>query len=243
MTPPQPPPVATRGEVLAVCRTHEVRADAGAVGSTGIDKRPAAGPVRVGALGLEGDVIRDTEHHGGLDKAVYAYGQDGADAWGQRLGVPVALGGFGENLRLAGIDVDGAVIGERWQVGEPGVGPVLEVAQPRIPCQTFARFVQATQGESEATARWVRQFTQVGLPGAYLRVESGGVVKAGDAVEVLSSPAHGVSVAGWFTIGSGGGSGEGTDSARALLDAGATGQLRLAEGLRDSAEKVLARGA
>ncbi len=240
MTPPQPSPDVPRGEVLAICRTHAVRPDPTSVGSTGIDKRPAPGPVRVGPLGAEGDVVRDVPDHGGPDKALYAYGQDAAAVWGERLGTPVPLGGFGENLRLAGIDVDGAVIGERWQVGERGTGPVLEVAQPRIPCQTFARFVQATLGETEATARWVRQFTQVGLPGAYLRVECGGVVQAGDAVEVLSSPEHGVSIAGWFA---GLGSGNGGDSARALLAAGAAGQLRLADDLRDSAEKVLARGA
>ncbi len=240
MTPPRNPPAASRGEVLAVCRTHAVRPDANSPGSTGIDKRSCPGPVQVGALGVEGDVIRDVPDHGGVDKALYAYGQDAAAAWGERLGTPVPLGGFGENLRLTGIDVDGAVIGERWQVGEQGVGPVLEVAQPRIPCQTFARFVHATLGESEATARWVRQFTEVALPGAYLRVESGGVVAAGDAVEVLSRPAHGVSVAGWFTAQR---ADDGPDRARALLDANAAGQLRLAEDLRDSVEKVLARGA
>lgn len=240
MTPPQSPPAAPRGEVLAICRTHAVRPDPASVGSTGIDKRPAPGPVQVGPLGAEDDVIRDLPDHGGVDKALYAYGQDAAAVWGERLGAPVPLGGFGENLRLAGIDVDGAVIGERWQVGEPGVGPLLEVTQPRIPCQTFARFVHATLGESEATARWVRQFTEVGLPGAYLRVESGGVAQAGDAVEVLSSPSHGVSVAGWFTVQR---ADDGPARALALLDAGAAGQLRLAEDLRDSAEKVLARGA
>ncbi len=231
-------PPARTGEVVAVCRTHEVLPDAGTVGSTGIDKRPVPGPQQVGALGMEGDTIRDTVNHGGVDKALYAYGQDAALLWEERLGVPVPLGGFGENLRLAGIDVDGAVVGERWQVGEPGVGPVLEVSEPRTPCQTFARFVHATIGESDATARWVKQFTQVGLVGSYLRVETGGLVAAGDAVEVLSTPAHGVSVSAWFTGERAPGAPE---RAAALLGAESAGQLRLAEDLRVSAEAVVAR--
>ncbi len=234
------PSTTGRGEVLAVCRTHAVRPDDNAPGSTGIDKRPVAGPVALGPLGVDGDVIRDVPDHGGVDKAVYAYGQDAATTWERRLGAPVPAGAFGENLRLAGVDVDGAVLGERWQVGEPGVGPVLEVTQPRTPCQTLARFVRDRFGESEATARWVKQFTQVGLVGAYLRVESAGTVGAGDAVAVLSRPAHGISVQTWFT-------GQRTDGAssraRTLLGAGEDGQLRLAEALRASAEKVLARGA
>ena len=38
-----------------------------------IDKRPVAGRVRVLATQLDGDEQADPEHHGGPDKAVYAY--------------------------------------------------------------------------------------------------------------------------------------------------------------------------
>ena len=40
---------------------------------TGIQKLPVSGPVAVDALGLEGDVVCNQRHHGGVDKAVYAY--------------------------------------------------------------------------------------------------------------------------------------------------------------------------
>jgi MOSC domain-containing protein YiiM len=42
--------------------------------------------------------------------------------------------------------------------------------------------------------RWVRRFTERGAPGAYLRVVQEGDAGAGDAVEVVHRPDHGVSI-------------------------------------------------
>ena len=50
-------------------------------GQTGIFKTPAAGPVAVTALGLDGDAICDTENHGGVDQAVYAYAAEDYAWW------------------------------------------------------------------------------------------------------------------------------------------------------------------
>ncbi len=214
-------------EVLAVCRVHALLPDAGTVGTTAIDKRPVHGPVRVRAHGLYADVIADRKDHGGLDKAVYAYSQESAEVWAAELRREVVPGLFGENLRTAGLDVDGAVIGERWQVGAQGTGPLLEVTMPRTPCATFGRYL----GEQ----RWVRRFTQGGLPGAYLRVVAVGDVAAGDAVDVVHRPGHGVSVGGWFREPS-------AADARALLDAQDAGEVRLADALLDYVLPALARG-
>lgn len=214
------------GSLLAVCRVHALRPDPGTVGVTAIDKRPVAGPVLVRPHGLFADVQADRKDHGGLDKAVYAYAQESADTWSAQLGREVVPGLFGENLRTSGVDVDGAVIGERWQVGPEGSGPLLEVTMPRTPCATFGRHL----GEE----RWVRRFTQGGLPGAYLRVLSGGSLAAGDAVRVVHRPAHGVSVGGWFRR-------PVPASARALMDAQVAGQVRLAEALTAYLLPVLAR--
>ena len=63
---------------------------------------------------------------------------------------------------------------------------VLEVTGPRIPCATFA----AWMGERA----WVRRFTERGRTGAYLAVVEPGVVTAGDAVEVVDRPSHGITV-------------------------------------------------
>jgi MOSC domain-containing protein YiiM len=160
-------------------------------GLTGIDKRPvshpvevrAPGPKGVGGGGLAGDAICDLRHHGGDDQAVYAYAREDLDAWAADLGRELPSGMFGENLTTAGLDVTGAGIGERWQIGDH---LVLEVSVPRIPCRTFAGWL----GERG----WVKTFTARAVPGTYLRVVTPGFVRAGDRVTVVHRPDHEVTV-------------------------------------------------
>jgi MOSC domain-containing protein YiiM len=161
-------------------------------GLTGIDKRPVDGPVRVaapgpkgiGASGLAGDAVCHTRHHGGNDQAVYAVAREDLDEWERELGRPLADGAFGENLTTSGLDVSGALIGERWRIGRE---VVLEITCGRIPCRTF----QGHLGEQG----WVKRFTLRGAPGAYLRVIEPGEIRAGDPVEIVHRPDHEVTVA------------------------------------------------
>ncbi|CAL9300793.1 MOSC domain-containing protein [Streptomyces sp. SudanB52_2052] len=161
-------------------------------GVTGIDKQPVAGPVRVsapgpkgiGGSGLAGDAVCKLEHHGGDDQAVYAMAREDMDEWERELGRPLPDGAFGENLTTSGLDVSGALIGERWRIG-PEV--VLEVTSGRIPCRTF-------QGHLSEKG-WVKRFTRRGAPGAYLRVIEPGEIRAGDPVEIVHRPDHDVTVA------------------------------------------------
>ncbi|MEU7280312.1 MOSC domain-containing protein [Streptomyces sp. NPDC045431] len=161
-------------------------------GTTGIDKRPAEGAVRVaepgprgeGASGVAGDAVCDLRHHGGTHQAVYAYAREDLDHWEEALGRPIANGAFGENLTTSGLDVNGARIGERWRIGSE---LVLEVASARIPCRTFASWLEEKG--------WVKRFTEQGAPGAYLRVVEPGEIRAGDPVEVVHRPDHDVTVA------------------------------------------------
>ena len=157
---------------------------------TGIRKRPvpeisvrAPGPKHGGlGSGVLGDFIGDRKHHGGDDQAVYAVAREEMDWWGGQLSRQLDDGMFGENLTTVGLDVDHAVIGTRWEVGEA----VLEVTGPRIPCGTF-RMHMAERG-------WLKRYVAHGLSGAYLKVVTPGVIRAGDAVHVLDAPAHGVDV-------------------------------------------------
>lgn len=150
---------------------------------TAIDKRPASGRLLAGRLGLAGDEHGDTENHGGLDQALYAYAREDLDWWTEQLGRELPDGAFGENLTTAGIDVSAALIGETWAVGPV----VVQVTSPRIPCATF----KAWTGERS----WVKRFAAAGRPGAYLRVLAEGEIGAGDRVEVLDRPAERVTVA------------------------------------------------
>ncbi|WP_042378547.1 MOSC domain-containing protein [Streptacidiphilus melanogenes] len=160
--------------------------------ATGIDKRPVDGPVSViapgpkgtGEVGLVGDRVHDVKHHGGSDQAVYAYAREDLDRWETELGRPLADGGFGENLTTLGLDVNGALIGERWRIG-PDV--VLEVSCARIPCATFQGWL--------GRAGWIKRFTEAAVPGAYLRVIEPGAVRAGDPVRIVHRPDHDVTVA------------------------------------------------
>ncbi|MFP5347682.1 MAG: MOSC domain-containing protein [Actinomycetes bacterium] len=176
------------GRLLAVCRVARLHPDDSRVGVTAIDKQAVSGQVLVRDLGLRGDVQADREDHGGPDQALYAYADEEASFWARELGRDVPYGWFGENLRTADVDVDGAVLGEHWQVGG---SVLLEVTGPRIPCATFARWVHEP--------RWVRRFAEHGRPGAYLRVLRKGVVSAGDEISVTHRPSHGVTLERWFT--------------------------------------------
>jgi MOSC domain-containing protein YiiM len=155
----------------------------GRPGKSAIDKRPVAGPVAVGQLGLDGDECADKEHHGGFEQAVYVYAREDLDWWTEQLGRELRDGAFGENLTTAGIDVSAALIGETWRVGSV----VAQVTFPRVPCVTFRSWL----GEPH----WVKRFAAAGRPGAYLRVLTPGSVAAGDDLTVLSRPEQAVTVA------------------------------------------------
>jgi len=162
---------------------------------TGIDKRPVDGSVQVtapgpkgtGAVGLAGDRVYDVKHHGGSDQAVYAYAREDLDRWEAELSRSLTNGVFGENLTTAGVDVTGALIGERWLIG---AGLLVEVSSPRIPCGTFQGWL--------ARDGWIKQFTQAAIPGAYLRVIEPGTIRAADPVRVQHRPDHDVTVARTF---------------------------------------------
>lgn len=165
------------------------------IGRTSIDKRPVTGPVAVHALGIEGDTVSDTRHHGGPDQAVYAYAREDLDFWEEQLGLPIRDGQFGENLTTAGIDLNGLEIGTRLQVGEPGVGVLLEAVYVRTPCNDFKGWM----GESGFDPRaWVKRFTAEARPGPYLRVLETGTIVPGDRVQVVHRPGHGVTIRDMF---------------------------------------------
>jgi MOSC domain-containing protein YiiM len=160
---------------------------------TGIDKRPVEGPVQVrppGSMraglgsGIVGDTIGNKKFHGGDDQAVYAYAREDLDAWQQHLDRELTNGTFGENVTTEGVDVTNAVIGERWRIGSGGL--LLEVTRPRTPCQTFS----ARMG----IPGWVKTFTHGGRPGAYLRVLEPGRLAAGDDIELVDRPEHGITI-------------------------------------------------
>ncbi len=154
----------------------------GAPHGTGIWKQPVIGRVRARGVNLDGDEQADRAVHGGAEKAVYAYAVEDRRYWERELGRAVGPGGFGENLSTEGIDVTGAYLGERWEIGTA----VFEVSQPRSPCWKLAVRLDE-QG-------FIRRFRDAGRPGAYLRIVEEGEVGAGDEIRVVAPPEPGITI-------------------------------------------------
>lgn len=161
------------------------------IGRTAIEKHPVDGFIRAARLGLEGDQVADTQHHGGVDQAVYVFAREDLDLWSKALGEPIRDGLFGENLTTEGYDVNDAEIGERWRIGSAE----FEVASVRIPCNDFKGWLGELGFDNSG---WVKRFTAEGRPGPYLRVVEEGELRAGDPIAVVHRPGHGITVSHMF---------------------------------------------
>jgi MOSC domain-containing protein YiiM len=150
---------------------------------SGIDKRPVTGPIQLKNDQVGDDIISDRIHHGGYDKAAYAYAREDADWWEYNLGISISNGRFGENLTTSGIDVNQARVGERWSIGSA----IVEVSQPRIPCRVFAGFWNRPT--------LIKEFMEAGKPGTYLRIIQEGEITAGDSITVIHVPDHSITIA------------------------------------------------
>lgn len=172
------------GQLIAVNVVHELMR--GPSRWTAIDKRPVRGAVEVGELGLTGDRQCDTRYHGGPDKALYAYATEDAAWWAIELGREIPPGLFGENLTTRGLDITGALIGERWRIGGPKHGILVEVRAPRDPCGNLSGRM--------GIHRFHHRFARTGRVGAYLKVLETGSVRAGNRITVVHRPAEAPSI-------------------------------------------------
>jgi MOSC domain-containing protein YiiM len=168
---------------LNVGRTRAIRTGTRSV-STAFWKSPVAGRVADRGVNVDGDEQADRSDHGGPDKAVYAYAIEETRTWERELGRDLGHAAFGENLTTEGLDVSGALVGERWRIGTV----LLEIAQPRLPCFKL--------GLRMGDPAFVRRFARASRPGAYLRIIEEGELGAGDTidVEIEALPDHGVTM-------------------------------------------------
>jgi MOSC domain-containing protein YiiM len=169
---------------LASINVSSIRAVeyAGRQVTTGIFKEPVRGPVAVRGVNLDGDDQADRSVHGGPFQAVYAYASEDYAWWESTIGRSMSPGRFGENFTTKGIDINRALVGERWRVGSA----VFSVSIPRVPCYKL--------GMKMGDPRFLKRFAQALRPGTYLSIVDEGLVEAGDAIEVIWRPAHHVTV-------------------------------------------------
>ena len=120
--------------------------------------------------------------HGGPERAAYAYALEDYLWWQSRLGKTLPPGKFGENFTLRGVEVSGALIGERWQIGKA----VVQVMSPRIPCFKL--------GIAMGDQKFLKQFGDALRPGAYLAIVQEGYVAAGDLVDIIWKPDHDLTI-------------------------------------------------
>lgn len=160
-----------------------------------IFKSPVAGPVALRAQGLDGDGQADRRHHGGLDMAALAYCAEHYPRWAAEpatgaLGAGIlegSFGGFGENLTIAGLDESNVHVGDTFRIGRATAGALVQVSQPRRPCQNLARRWRLAELPAlvEANDR----------SGWYFRVLEEGVLEAGMIVERVGGPGSEFTVA------------------------------------------------
>jgi len=151
-------------------------------------KSPIAGRIAARGVNLAGDDQADRKAHGGPDKAVYAYAVEDMRWWEREIGRSLAYAEFGENLTTEGIEVNDALVGERWRVGTT----VLEVSEPRIPCWRLAVRMNDKM--------FPRRFAEAMRPGPYLRIVVEGDVGAGDEMTVVERPDHDLTIRDVFRI-------------------------------------------
>ena len=151
---------------------------------SGILKRPVAGPVEVGPLGLAGDEQADRVLQGGLSKAVCAYPHEHYAFWQTvraqarvaEWGATLAPGALGENLTVSGLTEDRVWVGDRLRFAECE----LAVSEPCFPGPTL----DAALGFPHA-ARLMRAN---GWCGYYLAVRVPGRLHPGESFEVIPGP-------------------------------------------------------
>jgi MOSC domain-containing protein YiiM len=145
----------------------------GKSGTSGIFKQPTSDPVMVHSEGLTKDVIIDTENHGGVDQAVYIYGEPDYMWWSNELQQDLKPGIFGENITISDLESRTLCIGDRLEMGSV----VLEVTSPRIPCVTLATRMN--------DPKFVKKFVKAERYGAYCRVIQVGEIQIGNAVTLI----------------------------------------------------------
>ncbi len=145
--------------------------------TSAIFKEPVEGPIRAGKTGLAGDGQASQEHHGGPEKAVFAYSFDHYTYWQKEHGFTnITAGGMGENFLMENVTEEMISIGDTFQIGEA----VVQVSQPRQPCWKPARRFRIKT--------LALHLQETGKTGWYYRVLKEGLVEAGQPFTLIERP-------------------------------------------------------
>jgi MOSC domain-containing protein YiiM len=141
----------------------------------GVPKLPVLS-ARVTELGLEGDLHRDMEHHGGPERALCIFAMEQIQVL-QAEGHDVFPGAIGENLTVEGLDWERVTPGSRLELG---AGVLIEVTRYTSPCfKIKSRF-------ADGDISRVSQKSHPGGSRVYARVLTTGVIRQGDTVRLVN---------------------------------------------------------
>ena len=146
----------------------------GRVYETGIYKYPVNSPIFLGKEDVDNDHVIDRKVHGGIKKAVYAYGVNHYDYWKELYpDIEFHYGIFGENLSIDHLDEEQIFVGSVYRLGKA----IVEVTKPREPCVKLGiRFNDAAI---------IKQFWLSTKSGVYFKVLETGQVAKGDTFQLL----------------------------------------------------------
>ncbi len=139
---------------------------------------------RVYIDGLEGDMVADKKHHGGIDKAVFANSLLNYPKWQKFLKkeTPLPFGALAENLTIDSIDENDVFIGDVHKIGDV----ILEISQPREPCWKIS--------QKWDNPEFTKYIYKSGETGWYYRVLQTGKIKQNDKIELIKRANDKVSI-------------------------------------------------
>jgi MOSC domain-containing protein YiiM len=130
---------------------------------------------RVTELGLEGDLHRDLENHGGPERALCIFALEQIRIL-QAEGHDVSPGAIGENLTVEGLDWERVGPGSHLELG---AGVLIEVTRYTFPCFNIKK------NFADGDVSRVSQKRHPGSSRVYARVLQGGTVNQGDPVRLV----------------------------------------------------------
>ena len=140
----------------------------------GVPKLPVP-EARVTTLGLEGDLHREMEVHGGPERALCIFAMEQIRML-QSEGHSVSPGAIGENLTVEGLDWERVTPGSRFELG---AGVLIEVTSYTAPCSNIKK------NFADGDFSRVSQKRHPGGSRVYARVLSEGMIRQGDTVRLV----------------------------------------------------------
>lgn len=151
---------------------------------TGIFKHPVKESIFLGEKDVENDHVIDRRYHGGIEKAVYAYGANHYAYWKDLYSnLEFSYGMFGENLTIDHLNEEEIFVGSTYQLGET----TIQVTKPREPCVKLGIRFQ--------DAKVIKQFWNTTKSGVYFKILKVGKVAKNDELILLEEAKTSPSIA------------------------------------------------